>query len=147
MKRVVGSCNGCGACCKVLALPFNGDKITMSQEWTPERTRTFLEIPEPSGVSDDFAYYLKVHGVDRRDGQLVVPVEMGGAGGDFPARLGTYGQTPVVYIRSRCAQLNDDNTCRLHGTSEMPETCRRYPTIHDDLTVVKPECGYEVVDD
>lgn len=137
MKHVTGACNGCGRCCQVFAWP-----IPHAMAWL--HLAGTVVLPRLVTMPETTRYYLSAHGIALEDRCLRVKVDEQDA---EPVKVGHYNGHLVAYVRSRCAQLTDDNQCRIHDTPEFPEVCRRYPTVGDDLTCVKPECGYEIVEE
>ena len=50
------------------------------------------------------------------------------------------GQT-VLWIRSKCAMLNKDGTCKIHEDPKRPEGCRKYPAQMPNWAI-PAGCGY-----
>lgn len=137
MKRVVGSCNGCGLCCKVIALPIPHEAAYV-------HVGPSVILPRLRVIPERWRIYLEAHGVQIGPKHLLVRVD---AEYPEPVRVGHYGPGLVLFVRSRCQQLTDDNQCRIHNTPGFPDVCRDYPTVLDDLSVVKPECGFDIIED
>lgn len=112
----------------------------MPENFAPIATNHWLFLARPVDISDTYQDYLIKHGVLIGAYSFVVPIEH-----KHSWWFGKYSESPVIYVNSRCQQLNEDNTCKLHNTDEFPSVCRDYPTIHDDLMIV-PECGYKIVE-
>lgn len=98
-----------------------------------------LILARPTDLSNHYADYLTKHGVFVAPNFSAVRIE----NGPDSWKWGTYSGVKVLYVRSRCRQLDSDNSCIIHGTDQFPKVCADYPTIYDDLTVV-PECGYVI---
>jgi len=119
MRRVVGQCTACGACCRFLALPLPAD-------W-PESLWRKGVLPL-TVKSPEFRYFLEVRGC--RVGRHLVGITHQGAW------RGLYSGVPVVYFRSTCPHLQEDGRCGLYGKPERPVVCERWPQPTDDLAVV-----------
>jgi Fe-S-cluster containining protein len=138
VKRVVGSCSGCGACCKLLAVPLYSYPVV-------DPARRVVTMRAPAEIGEDYGAFLEARGLRVVEGKLEIPYQP--KDGKPPVRISTYGgQNPVAYVDSTCPHLQGDNGCDLHGTDAMPRVCRSYPTVKDDLSAV-PECSYTVVVD
>lgn len=103
----------------------------------------WVTLPRLRLIPEQFRHYLEAHGVIVESVWLRVKVDVADP---EPVRVGHYNGHLVAYVRSRCAQLTNDNTCALWGKPERPQVCDRYPTVDDDLSCVKPDCGFEIVE-
>lgn len=134
-QKIVGSCVGCGACCKILGLPWPG---TATNFVIDDQART-VTIPLPTGDIANFTQFMAVRGAtfDTARGTVTVPFD----DAEQPYKLTLYGPAhmKILMLKSRCPQLGVDNVCALHETPELPQVCRDYPTLLDDLL---PECSY-----
>ena len=137
MARLVsGYCTpGCGACCRILALPIPGERAV-------RRARHAVIVPLLSPDDPTWRQFLAARGVRVRGRWAVVPC----LDVPEPLRIGTYGGAAAVYVQSICRQLDDQGKCRLHGTPEYPIVCDAWPTPDDDLAAVAEKCTYRIID-
>lgn len=130
--RIVGSCaSGCGACCKILGLPWPGADPRFNFN---EQAHT-VTIPMPEGDVSNFTRFLAVRGATFDAAQRTVTVPHDAV--EQPYKLTLYGPAhmKILMLKSKCPQLQDDLTCAIHDSPELPQVCRDYPTPLDDLLV------------
>lgn len=135
-KVVTGSCNQCGLCCRMIGMPVFEGWLRV----TPDGIQTRM----PVDPTENYLEFLKAKGVKVENGMATVTPTPGAKN---PYTLTSYGPRnhKTVIVRSVCPQLNEDNTCKLHGANK-PKACVEYPQAIDDLSWVKPDCSYEIVD-
>lgn len=145
MKVVKGECAGpsCAACCKVIALPTVRDVQRVGQA-------AYVRLPiRLEEFTPNMRYFLDTHGVEVSplDSHSVALMLDEVPEGDAAVIYGAYAGVPVAYLRSSCAQLNKDGTCKLWGSPLRPPTCDRYPTVADQLKgipLVGEQCTYTI---
>lgn len=135
MKKVLGSCNSCGQCCRLIGLPDTGEYKVDTQGGT-------VSVPMPDNPSEAWLKFLEARGAQIEDGWVTLPTRPGAREPVVRIRYGPR-RFPVLLVKHTCPQLDDDNNCKLHGTPDFPDVCAGYPKVDDDLTIV-PDCGYRV---
>jgi Fe-S-cluster containining protein len=136
MKKIIGSCNGCGLCCKTLVLP-------VPNETCVRRDYDLLLVPRLKDYPARTVEYFKARGIVLGARSVIVPIDPLER---TPFRYGHYRDGLVVFIKHRCPLLGLENECTVHGTLLQPRVCREYPTVLDDLEIVRSECGYQLVE-
>lgn len=133
-KRVVGSCTGCGQCCRLLVVPATS--ATVHKEAGVVEMKLPVQAPE----DEDF---LMVRGAVRMGPDRVYVRYDRNL--DRPPVTGMfYASRGAMLVRSTCPHLKDDNRCGIYEAR--PQACRDYPVPSDNLKIV-PECGYSIVED
>ena len=105
--------------------------------------RGTVSVPVYEGA--DWTAFLKARGADIKEGWATIAYRKDVKEPIVPI---TYGprKTDMLLVKHVCAQLDDDGSCKLHGSSDFPSVCRNYPRVDDDLSIV-PNCGFEIVED
>ncbi len=151
-RLVLGSCApGCGACCRVLALPVLSERAA-------RRTRQAVIVSSPAVEDEQWRRFLAARGVRIRGRWLLVPLrgvhperQRGAQGklcpdGPEAVRFGSYAGAKAILIANVCQQLDEAGLCRLYGKPERPAVCLGWPTPTDDLSVVAGQCTYRIVE-
>jgi len=116
-----GSCNGCGACCKVLFL-----------EQSPEEVRQMAALTRVLGIPSDHIFAAEHwHPLTREEAMRLNPFYTSRVRAD--AHLYT------------CDRLGADGRCTAY--EERPLVCRGYPWYDEpprEMPLADPECGYAV---
>ena len=116
-----GSCNGCGACCRVIAL-----------EQSPEEIRQMAALTRVLGIPSDHVFAAEHwHPLTREEAMRGNPF--------YTSRL------PASAHLYRCDRLGADGRCTAY--EERPLVCRGYPWYGGpprDAPLADPECGYAV---
>lgn len=139
-KRVVGHCTpGCGACCRLLALPY--------VLGTPAVHDDLARMVIGGTVDPEGRAFLRARGV------ALWPLPGGGTRATVPLDphplpwfRRTEGGVLQTYFHSTCPQLTEDGRCVLYGQPDRPQTCRDWPYPQTDLAVV-PACTYWIIED
>src|SRR6266536_1184891 len=146
MKKVTGECTpGCGACCRVLALPDPRFTVEgLPTGWTKSLLDQGL-VPPVHATKERAFKYLAVRGVTPNGTvALRIPISPSPRGPNW--WIAEYNGQRYVFFRNICPNLDPAGMCRIHeDTGAYPETCREFPTALDDLRLF-PECTYEIVD-
>lgn len=129
---MTGHCTpGCGACCRVLAIPFEDYK----EDVVDFLDGTYIHIGR---MRKDYRNFLKLHeGEDFEVTSHGVWVD-----NNIKKRRGTYSGAPVVYVYQPCSALGENGMCSLYGKPERPKLCGKWPTDKDDLWIVRDQCTY-----
>ena len=116
-----GSCNGCGACCKVLVL-----------EQSPEEVRQMAALTRVLGIPSDHIFAAEHwRPLTRAEATALNPF--------YTSRLPADAQ---LYT---CDRLGADGRCTVY--EERPLVCRGYPWYGQaprEMPLADPECGYAV---
>ncbi len=116
-----GSCNGCGACCKVLVL-----------EQSPEEVRQMAALTRVLGIPSDHIFAAEHwRPLTREEATALNPF--------YTSRL------PADAHLYTCDRLGADGRCTVY--EERPLVCRGYPWYDRtprEMPLADPECGYAV---
>ena len=128
-----GSCNTCGQCCRVLALPHMETMPQDKDYYYFILPRSFPDEERMLSFRDNlqFAY--------SKDNSLIM-IKAPKGGSQIRALGGLY---PVAIIQSVCKYL-EGNKCQLYGSPDRPQACDNWPTFPYELeTIPHPEeCGF-----
>jgi Fe-S-cluster containining protein len=118
---LAGSCNGCGACCRVLVLTES-----------PEDVRQMAALTRVLGIPSDHQFAAEHWRPLARD-------EAMRRNPFYTARL-----APDAHLYT-CDRLGDDGRCTAY--EERPLVCRGYPWYADpprEIPLPDPDCGYKI---
>jgi Fe-S-cluster containining protein len=115
-----GSCNGCGACCKVLVL-----------EQSPEDIRRMAALTRVLGIPSDHVFAAEHwRPITREEAMRLNPF--------YASRL-----SPEAHLYS-CDKVGGDGRCTVY--EERPLVCRGYPWYGQPAKALKladPDCSYK----
>ena len=116
----MGSCNQCGACCRVLVLEQSADEV-----------RAMAALTRLLGIPSDHVFAAEHwHPLTREEAMRRNPF--------YTSRL------PVGAHLYRCDQLGPDGRCQAYETR--PLVCRGYPWYDQpprSMPLPDPDCGYK----
>jgi Fe-S-cluster containining protein len=119
--ELTGSCNGCGACCRVIML-----------EQSPEEVRQIATLTRVLGIPSDHQFAAEHWRPLTRDEAMQLNAF-------YTSRL-----APEAHLYS-CDRLGADGRCTAY--EERPIVCRGYPWYEQpprDTALADPDCGYRV---
>ena len=135
---VRGDCTpGCAACCRRLVMPIPTPKYVF-------HTEEGVRVPLPNIIGERDRAYLATRGVTfPKPYTALVPLDPPRFGADWLAsetindriQFGHWLGHPVVRLKTTCPELDAAGHCKLHGTPQKPDVCRKYPLPGTDLPV------------